>query len=1371
MKTMQQSFFTRYIFTLKLSVIVFFSCVNILSAKNNLFESTHKKTIITIDLKELGFDTLLIVDKGSAQQKIRPRYKEGLPGNDGGAPDLPVSIFTIGIPEGTQPQASVLFSRIEEVHNIDITPIRTKEADEYLTRLNGLPDEEIYNRNQWYPQHIVSLDSPSQFRQQLIVRVEISPFQYNPVKRVLRIHHDLRVAILHPSGHGIPNIPSGFNKEPDEAFYQSAILNYDKARSFRKLRTRKVSKTNSLFNEGPLYKIAIRNEGIHRITGQTLANNGIDLTNIVSDKVKVYNNGGRQLSRAFPDSISEQALLENAIYVSDGGDGRFDENDFMLFYGRGVTGFEYDTPRREFAHYIHQFESDNYYWLSLGTLSSSLGKRMIERPTLPRQTIGTDVNEFTETLFVEEDLNVLFESDQTWFGFMFTNNGIGNEKRYQVQLTHPAPQSTLRMRFNVYAPRVDGAFGAPHRFSAILNNINIIDREGIFGNDFNRQDPFGWIPYRGNLINGVNELVLSYLGSGDAASLYLDYFEMNYQRQLRMPGPALIFSGQESQSSSPYRYRIDNVNASGFKLFDISDFSNVVLLNSDNWLVNQSELTFIEPGDVVPHRYIATTATGYINVTTLQPAAASNLRSPGHAADMIIISHEDFLTEAQRLADLRAGEMQVKVVDIQNVFDEFSGGLYDPVAIRDFLKYAYDSWQKQPLFVVLYGDGDYDPKNILNKTDKNWIPSYHTDDLHPPESVTSRVTDSWFTYVAGNDRTMDMAIGRIPARSKADAEAYIDKLEQYENNPTFGVWRNKIVTVADDETVTGGIARSFEDTHIEDTEILINFHTPDFFDVQKLYFTEFQAVQSASISGIRKPTATETLLGLINDGALIINYAGHGNPDVWGHERVLDLTTDFDRIQNGSRQAVWIAATCTFGKFDMPERQSFAEELLLAPERGAIAVLATTRDVFASANARLNQILYDKIFSNGQESERLGIAMMNARMQTNNHVNDEKFHLYGDPSMRLAIPQLDIILSSPDTITALSKMEVNGVLADNSFNGTALVEVFDSRRNVNYSYDYPLSNGTLRTNTIRYTLPGNSLFRGEAQVTSGDFCVKFIIPKDLTYGATEGRLTVYFSDASTNIDGHGFRDHLAVGGTLTSNTDIESQDVKGPEIDFDFSGVDNFFTGGYVGPDPVLHIALIDSASGINIAGEIGHNITLEIDGNSSDRIDVTDLFNYGEGEGCSARIGGALSYQFKDLAEGRHTVVVKAWDNLNNSNLEGVEFVIASREESERLALKNIVNYPNPFRNETSFTFDLTIPASKIQIKIYTIAGRLIRYIENYDAIDANFNFIPWDGRDEDGDQLANGVYLYKIIATRESFQVGGSQQAEEIGKLVVQR
>jgi hypothetical protein len=771
----------------------------------------------------------------------------------------------------------------------------------------------------------------------------------------------------------------------------------------------------------------------------------------------------------------------------------------------------------------------------------------------------------------------------------------------------------------------------------------------------------------------------------------------------------------------------------------------------------------------VPKRYVAFTAKGFHPVTTLYSDDASNLRNPSNGAHYIIITHHDFKTEAQRLAQFREKNDGLRsiVVDIQDVFDEFSWGLVDAVAIRDFLKFAYDNWSTRPEIVFLFGDGSYDYKNNLSNSSTCWIPPYETNEL---DEIASRAMDDWYTYVTGDDEYGDIAIGRAPVQSATDARILVDKIIQYESNTPFGAWKNAFTMLADDEFVKDGKEESWNTIHITDAEKLCSYYLPPTFDVKKIYLTEYPAVRSASISGIRKPLAGEDLINQINRGSLVVNFIGHGNETVLTDERVLTLSESIERFDNEGRPSFWIAATCAWGRWDMPAAQAMSEQMLLMENRGAVGLMTANREAYAAENAALNQQFFNFVFPKDTkggylhgETRRVGIALMMAKNRNRGASNDQKYHILGDPALKLAIPQYKAVIQAiqPDTLKALSKIHVTGAIYRDSekwsaFNGRAFITAFDSKKRRNYltPADVP----------IYYTLPGSPIFRGAASVNQGDFQLDFIVPKDITYGGSLGRVSLYFWNET--VDGSGKQDSLVVGGTATA-----MNDQQGPEIDIRFKGM-NIGDGAIVGPKPVLAINLVDSLSGINITGEIGHKITLMVDEDTELRRDITEFFVFDE----NSHLRGSIEYPLASflgtssegfdaavgLKPGEHSVTLKAWDNFNNSAQKTIRFTVMNEGDFKIAAL---MNYPNPFATQTAFTFFISHNA-EVKIQIYTVAGRLIRTISDY--ADAGFNYhYQWDGRDEVGDQVANGVYLYRMSA--KSLELNPAKTTEEVGRLVV--
>ena len=1276
-----------------------------------------------------AIDTL----RQGASTVLRYSFPDAIIDEQPGLLQIPYKAIVVGIPLGGRVQVEATPGRFTDFPDVELARVPQFVRDEDLGQWRGTKPAVAETGLQ--PADLVRADAPARYRHQEIVRLQVAPLQYDAATKTVRRYESISVRVRFVGGKPAAATAAPASTRPDP-FYDAVLANAEAARSFREgpadLATRPLG---AALVTSPFYKINIRSEGLYRITGQFLASKGIALNEIMPSTLQMFNNDGHELPRDLA-ATRPQGLEETAIWVEDGGDGRFDADDYLLFYGKGVDGFEYDPANGQLSHYLHHFATDNVYWLRWGAAD---GKRILLRGAA---AIGgaTVVTDFRERYYLEQELYSLYDSGLNWYGFLFTTDPVSRSRRYRFTLSDVVTGGTAQFRF-VFL----GWSNSNHHMDFRIND-QALSSVDFFGQGRLRTFQAAKV---GGLQSGENTLEVSYAPSTTTGKTYIDFFELTYDRALRAQNSTLTFDGRTGGGVVSYQIE----SGGGLWCFDVTDPETVRRLDPAVLQVSGSSMTFADStGAIVPRRYLLASPNVAV-INNLQLDAASSWRSPDHSADLVIITHEDFFSEAMRLKSLHQNLLtsdprQTEVVKIQDVFDEFSGGLYDPTAIRDFLKYAFENWQKAPQFALLFGDGDFDPKNIVDNSDKNWIPTFQTADF---DDILNRTTDHWFTYIAGNDAVMDMAIGRIPARSPQEAEDYVDKLVAYAAQPTFGAWRNTMFFVADDDLVNGA-AQFIEQIHINDTEDLSDNYTPQSFDIRKLYLTEFPAVQSASISGVRKPAATEALIRQMNTGALVINYVGHGNPKLWSHERLLNIATDFDLIQNGSRQAFWVTATCDFGRFDDPKEQSFAEALMLAPGRGAISLLTSARLVFATSNATFNKQFYRALFPVlGTSTETVGLALVQARLRTGITTNDEKFHILGDPTLRLAMPRYSTQITSiePDTIKALSVMTVRGTVQKDGapwsdFNGNVDLEALDSRRSVQYQ--------SASSALIRYNLPGNAVFRGSAPVANGQFTVQLFVPKDITYGGTRGRINVYFSGA--DADGHGARDNLAVGGTAQNFSD-----QAGPEIAIGFVDDADFAPGGVVGLSPVLKVTLADSLSGINITGEIGHKITLAFDGDTENKVDVTDLFQYDNGSYKQGEVRHPLS-----LTEGRHTVAVKAWDNFNNSSTGSVEFSILPQD---RLILNEVMNYPNPFRNETSFTF-VSNREAEVRVKIFTLSGRLIRTLDSI-AARPGFNMVPWDGEDGDGDTLANGVYLYKVIATsRDGAQ---SQSAESIGKVVVQR
>ncbi len=1310
-------------------LLLFFPLLNLTWAKEktsdfSVLSSSEESCVIAFSPSHFQIDTLVIT--GKHYQVINfsmASYPEHT-----GEPMIPSRILVVGIPPSGGVKVSVVGSDFIEKQGIRLLPIPLLEKKDNLP-WETYKEGPLYQKSGFTPGILYKTEEPAYFGDQRIVRIHLYPVQYNPGEN--RIHYYTRI-VLRVEFMGKSEIPYATKQKlNNERLYQEAVINYSVAKKWRRRINKQVRKKGGILGIGKYYKIPVSKEGLFKVSGSFLKKHGIDISSIDPATLKIYNNGGKELPRNI-NTPRPDSLIENPILVFGIDDGRFDESDYFLFYGKEVNGWEYNSANKTYNHYINHYTDKNIYWLVFN--DGKPGQRIKTAPSSSAQG-AEDIDSFVDRFFLEQEIYNPLEGGILWLGYLFTDQTPS--KSYKLSFTNPVPDTTVRFRF-----RFAATTAGTHRFDISLNN-QVFKQISFPG-------PFAGIKFSSQtvLLSAVNlpdqsTLSFQYTGSGPAPNAYLDWFEVEYRRYLKASNGKLTFFSPETEGV--YNYQLSGFNTEPFVL-NVTDFSRIQRMElksiSGGW-------AFVDSVGSLPKKYIAVQSSAFLSPETITEDTFPSLRSPSNGGNLIIITHPDFYDQALRLKELheKQDSLSVVIVNIQDIYDEFSWGLYDPVAIRDFVKAAYDNWNPRPSYLLLFGDGDYDYKNIISNNDKNWIPPFEYSGL---TESSSRASDDWFTYVSGNDYFMDLAVGRLPVQSVEEARTVVDKIIQYETDPLWGDWKSLVTIVGDDEKTKTGDEN--ETTHIIASEYIAEHCIPHLFNLNKIYLTEYPEV----ITTFRqKPQARDDLIDQINRGTLLVNYVGHGNEEVWAHERIFQKDIDLPALHNGAKLPLFYAATCSFARYDNPNKQSFSEALLNTEEKGAIAVIGASRFCSASSNEALDKTFLIKLFENQNLTLRLGDAMRLAKLNTGIRENNEMYHILGDPAMRLGAPRYRAIFTKiePDTFKALGIIKIEGTVEKNGipwndFTGQFSLKGFDSKKKVVYTTQH----GT----RVTYSLPGNTIFRGRTKVENGRFKFSFIVPKDISYGGNTARLSCYFWNNET--DGAGYQDGIEERGS------INLVDREGPEIELYFQGQENFTTGEMVPEEPELVAVIQDDKTGVNITGEIGHKIELTIDENENR--DLTDYFQYDEG----SYLEGKLTYRLDSIKSGKHTLSLKAWDNANNSSTQSIEFNVVPMGE---LRIERVLNYPNPFSASTHFTFQLNQDA-KVEIKIFTVDGRLVKRFEGIMG-GPGFNMFPpgpnegWDGRDEMGDLLANGIYLYKIIA--KAYVNGKDLKKEVVGRLVIMR
>ncbi len=1116
----------------------------------------------------------------------------------------------------------------------------------------------------------------------------------------------------------------------------------------------KVDPTNfeSVLRDGQVYKIRVSEAGVHRLSYSFLKDElGLNPDELDPDRLHLYGrNGGMLPFRIEEERIDD--LAEIPFEITGGGDGRFDSDDFLLFYAEGADRWIFDGAARRFRMEKNVFDDYNYYYLKV---ADSDRTPLESRPSLDNTTYTT--GSFLDyARFEEEERNLFHEWEKTqgsgrrWYGDHFD---VARAYEYPNQFSFP----NLIAERPVYV-RAEAALRSLDR-SRFFVDVNGQTLESDLADDVLRLTG-----------NGDNETTYAYIatvddslflsadqldlvvrypapgGAGDGSEGWIDYIQVNAWRELVLTGGQLAFSDPNTLDYPSAAFQLEGAGG-GIVVWDVTDPLSPRRQEAD---ANGGALVFGFAVDTL-RRFVAFDPNGQLPA----PEAMGQIDNQNlHAidnVDMVIVYHPDLEAEVQRLTDHRRSfsGLEVAAVTVEQIFNEFSSGRMDPTAIRDFASLLYQR-NDRFRYLLLFGDGSFDYRDYYG-LGANLVPVYEKENLNP---IFGYPSDDYYALLDGNGNGNDplagqlsIAVGRLPVKSAAEAAAVVDKIIKYDQDPAMlRDWRNRIVFLGDDEDGNRhtGDADSIADDLVEDHPFL---------NTDKVYLDAFP--QESTPGGARFPLANEAINRSIFRGVLAMTYLGHGGPKGLAQERVLNIS-DILSWDNIDRTPLLVTATCSFTGYDDPAFVTAGEEAILNPRGGAIALYTTTRAVYASQNEALTRVSLDELFRRDPQGQlpTLGEALTDGKntltsggsFATN---NARKFSLIGDPAMYLAIPQYQVVTSridsvevqpgQVDTLRALQRISISGYVADFSgqpvsdFNGILYPTVFDKATTVT---TLAQDQGSPE---FDFQVQKNIIFKGRASVTNGNFSFEFVAPKDINYQYGFGKISYYAADESALTDGAGSYERVVIGGTRLDGV----ADDQGPQVDV-FMNSEDFVFGGVTDENPVLLVKLADDF-GINVAGNsIGHDLEAILNGNTQNTYLLNDFY---EAE-LDDFTKGEVRFPLSDIPEGRHEIAVKAWDVANNSAQGFTEFIVATSAE---VALEHVLNYPNPFTDRTCFQFDHNMSGQELDvlIQVYTISGRLVKTIERTLIDDGAIrldNCIEWDGRDDFGDRLARGVYLYKV-------------------------
>lgn len=871
---------------------------------------------------------------------------------------------------------------------------------------------------------------------------------------------------------------------------------------------------NSVLSGGDWYKIAVDQTGIFQIGYEDLENYGIDPAQINPKHIKLFGNGNGMLPE--PNSAFRyNDPQENSIFVYGEDDESFDPGDYILFYGENPTDWNLNEETNQFEHTINLYSDYTYYLLTIGTEVGKRIENIAEPPGTPTQTV-TQFNAYYQH---EIETYNLTKSGKTWYGELFEGNSTHDFDLNLSELISDIPihlRSTFAVRSFENSTMEISVNGAPVS-SVVLTSVNPNStkyaQKKTDNVSFTTDNPEFTLSYTYNQV-------------ADSSQAWLDFFEINYHGNLSFTENQFNFRETSSVGQDNITlFTINNADAST-AVWNVTDPINITSING------------MPIGDVYEFKietdslleFIAFKGMEFPNPEFIGQVENQNLHGYD-PVDLIIVTPPEFLEPANQLGQFHETNdgFSWLAVTPDQIYNEFSSGAMDITAIRDFVRYMYlNSGEQKPQYLLLFGDGSYDPKDRI-ENNLNFVPTFQLNESLIMSS--SYVVDDYFGFLdedEGNDAVgnLDIGIGRIPANSTTEASAFVSKIIHYStNNSTFGNWKNEVCLVADD-----GDGNLHQDQADSLSGYLQNYNT------DKLYFDFFELVQTPE--GPRYPAVNEKIEEHMQNGVFMMNYTGHGGNEGWGHEKVL-VKEDINGWNNFNYMPIMIVGSCEFGRFDNPEEISSGELAVIKNDGGVIGIFNSTRLAYSQSNFAMTNRLFEYFNNPDIEVKRLGDLIKYSKPP--GQLTTRNFVLLGDPALKISTPKYfvqtetvnGINVGQPmDTINPGTEISITGILKD--FDGNS-IPGFNGDMNIKV-FERPYIKTTLGNDPNSFpteiVVQDSVLLEMQSTVENGEFEFSFILPSDMNQDYGNIRISYYASNE--NEDASGNYTDIVVGGEPNS---------------------------------------------------------------------------------------------------------------------------------------------------------------------------------------------------------------------------------------------
>jgi len=1095
---------------------------------------------------------------------------------------------------------------------------------------------------------------------------------------------------------------------------------------------------NSPLANGKWAKISTSKQGIYKLTGAQIGKMGFSLP-IVSNQLQLFGYNLSLLSEKVNASIIS-GISENAIKVVDGGDGQLDAADFILFYNQGPVYWKFDSTLNRVAHQNFATGDSVYYFITLGQNGKRIATQNIQANNIKPRL------EFSQHILFEKDSVSLLNSGKVLFGIPM---GQGAGKQSQLNYSFNAQGMTSNSKLKSYINLASTSYQSKGQFDFNVNNALVYTSilptvSGFLFDDIAAVKVDSFNINTNNLLQGYNSLAITYNNSGSGSTGWVDYVELLIKKQIGFwQDSTLSFSIEDEFEQGGFvDCTIQNIDSSSL-IWNVTNAENPSQImwqstgvQSGHFLNNNSSVS----------NFFAVKQNSFDVPTFLGMVENQNTTSYNEAVDYVIIAAPAYMNAALKYQQFQNDHFGRKAIALnaRQIYNDFAGGQANVVAVRNFLKHLLNRSEQNkvatPKYLLLLGIGNFNAKKLNLDFE---LPVYESNNSN--SILSSFTSDDFFSILKTGDdinqynKVQDLAlsVGRIPARTVAEADTTIQKLINYQTNKVGGSWENKITWVADDGDYN---------LHLQDAEYIISnlqSKAPQW-NHSKVYLDLFPSENTSA--GNTYPLAFNAIQQSIQEGSLVLNYTGHGNYLRLSEEAVISQM-QFDLWKNAKKLPLMITASCNFTPYDQPALNSIAWDAFMKNSDGIIGLVAANRLVYAYSNKQINDLFIQQLLVKNASGNynTIGQALQKAKLKnwSNNgdRVNDLKFNLTGDPGLFLNMPNNDLVIQKindnqflgHDTLLSgkvnklIGNIQKAGQIKD-SFNGEVDLIIYDAIK-----YKKTLANQSSSI-SVPISMQENILFKGKATVLNGNFKIDFILPAQLSNASSPIRLELAANGGNESA--------LLIVDSIYSKSNgvVNKNDTIGPKIQA-YLNNPLFKEGGWAMPNSKLYINLFDSA-GIQASGNaLGQDLALWLDDNPVPIV----LNNYFSND-INTYQSGKLSYFLPTLKEGSHMCIIKAWDLLGNSNADTLLFEVP---KSSNLQIINPINFPNPFYTKSRFSIETNLIGASIDVlfEVLDPSGNLLYANSNQLINTENRLIIDWNGVTNAGSNLKPGLYYYRFI------------------------